>query len=83
MALALTDGHPTVPLSLIMYRGSSGSIGGRAREEMGGGGVEWQGKLHRSGVNYLPPARGSPAERQAVTFAKGAIVCVQHGVMSC
>ncbi len=44
--------------------------------------MERRGKLRRVGVNYLPLARGSPAERQALTFGKGAIVCIQHSVMS-
>lgn len=82
VALALTDGSPTVPLSLIMYRGSSGSTGGRGGEDFGAACV-WDGEesYEGAGVNYLPLARGSPAERQALTFWKGAIVCIQHSVM--
>lgn len=36
VAPALTDGRPTAPLWLIMYRGSSGGTGGRGREDLGG-----------------------------------------------
>lgn len=41
-----------------------------------------RGELRRAGVNYLPLARGSPAGHHALTFGKGAIVCIQHSLMS-
>lgn len=54
VALALTDGHPTVPLSLIMYRGSSGGTGGRSRKDLGGGGGDagcvWDGEESYTGL---------------------------------
>lgn len=51
-----------------------------------GGEKTWEllvyGMARRAGMNYLPLARGSPAERQTLTFGKGAIVYIQRSVMS-
>lgn len=68
-----------------MYRGSSGRAGGSSGKEHLWVACVWDsdGKLRGAGLNYLPLAHGSPAERQALTFGKGAIVCVGHSVVLC
>lgn len=52
VALALTDGSPTVPLSLIMYRRSSGSTGGRGGEDFGVACV-WDGEESYEGLVWI------------------------------
>lgn len=64
-------------LSFIMYRGSRGGTAGRGREDSRAAGV-WDGEE----VNYLPLARGAPAERQALTFGKRVLVSIERSLMS-
>lgn len=40
-----------------------------------------RGDPRRAPVNNSPPARGSPAECQELTFGKEGVVCIRHSVM--